>query len=175
MFTQSLEKSIVQMSSASLERQLSDHPKGYPLEDSRVGALVRCGVLFSKLIKLCNKQIQRLREQEGQSLESLFFNLGTLTSVTSPWYRFGAQDIQNQKKYLTKELLPWIYKYWKTFYEMRGIFALEWRIDQSRRVSEDMKAVLDKVLHAGRGLEDCFNVPALDGPFYKSLEVKCRA
>ncbi len=95
------------MSSVSLERYLLDHLK-YPFEYARVGSLGICENLFLTLKKLCENHIQNVENQRGQDLESLSSDTAASTSATSPWSRFSVRDVENRKRYLTKDLLPWI-------------------------------------------------------------------
>src|SRR5271156_2470361 len=57
---------------------------------------------------------------------------------------------------------------------MCNTFARQWRRDRNRRVTEHYKAILEKILRAGRGLEYCLQRPARDGPFYIGLEDESR-
>jgi hypothetical protein len=161
------------MSSVPLERHLPDHPK-YPFEYTRVGSLEICENLFLTLKKLCENHIQNLEKQREQDLERLFSDTAALTSATSPWSRFSLRDVENRKRYLTEDLLPWIQVHCNMLQNMCGTFARQWRRDRSRRVTEHYKAILEKVLRAGRGLEHCFQRPAGDGPFYIGLEDESR-
>ena len=130
--------------------------------------------LFLTLKKLCENHIQNLEKQREQDLERLFSDTAALASATSPWSRFSVRDVENRKRYLTEDLLPWIQAHCNMLQNMCGTFARQWRRDRSRRVTELYKAILEKILRAGRGLEHCFQRPAGDGPFYIGLEDESR-